>query len=162
VNIPSIVLRLEYEAPEAMIPGAIIFGGVAQIPSWSKVLEEYPNFVKTQNPEQRIQVTEAFNPLNCSVLKVSHHGSKHGTVLECAEVLNPEYALVSCSGSSAYGFPHEIALLSLKEETDRMYFTDYSVAGKARSGTTVVVSPGTEPPGVVSIGEERGAMASPP
>jgi len=53
-------------------------------------------------------------------------------------------------------------MLSLKEETDRVYFTDYSNAGKARSGTTVVVSPGTGSPGMVSIGEERSAMASPP
>jgi len=76
--------------------------------------------------------------------------------------LNPEYAIVSCSDSSAYGFPHEIALLSLKEETERVYFTDYSNVGKARSGTTVVVSLRTGSPGIVSIGEERSAMTSPP
>jgi beta-lactamase superfamily II metal-dependent hydrolase len=102
-------------------------------------------------------MTEATNPLNFDVLRVSHRGGKQGTVAECAEVPNLEYVIVSCSGSSAYGFPHEIALLSLKEETDRVYFADYSNAGKARSGTAVVVSRG-----MVSIGDERSAMASPP
>ena len=101
----------------------------------AKVLEEYPNFVRTTNPEQRIQVDKPFNPLNCQVLKVSHHGSKHGTALECVEILDPEYAIVSCSDSSRHGFPHEIALLSIKEKTDRVFFTDYSTTEKPKSGT---------------------------
>ena len=48
------------------------------------------------------------------------------------------------------------------EKTDRMLFTDYSMAGKARSGTTVAVSKGTDVPDILSGGEERSAMASPP
>jgi hypothetical protein len=50
----------------------------------------------------------------------------------------------------------------MREGTERAYLTEYSEAGKARSGTTVVVSLGTGSPGIVSIGEERSAMASPP
>jgi len=162
INNASIVLKLEHKAPTATKPFVMVLGGDAQFLSWSKVLEEYPNYKKTENPEQRIQVAEPFNPLNCQVLKVSHHGSKHGTALEYVETLDPEYAIVSCSSSSTYGFPHEIALLSLMEETDRILFTDYSTAGKTRSGTTVAVSKGTDVPDIISGGEERTAMASPP
>ncbi|MCK5309027.1 MAG: hypothetical protein KAJ64_00075, partial [Thermoplasmata archaeon] len=132
--------------------------------SWSKVLEEYPNYVKTDNPDQIIQVDKSFNPLNCQVLKVSHHGSKHGTALECVETIDPEYAIVSCSGSSSYGFPHEIALLSLMEkmEMDRISFTDYSMPKKPRSGTTVIISQGTTRPEIVSLGDERSDLPNPP
>ena len=158
----SVVLRLEYKAPGAVNPLVIVLGGDAQFLSWSKILEEYPNYVKTENPDQRIQATESFNPLDCQVLKVSHHGSKHGTTLECVEVLDPEHAVVSCSGSSAYGFPHEIALLSLKEKTDRILLTDYATGGKPKSGTTVVVSKGTDVPEIVSLGEDRSGVPNPP
>lgn len=162
INNASVVLKLEYKAPTAAKPFVIVLGGDAQWHSWAKVLEEYPNFVRTTNPEQRIQVDKLFNPLNCQVLKVSHHGSKHGTALECVEILDPEYAIVSCSESSRHGFPHEIALLSIKEKTDRVLFTDYSVAGTPKSGTTVVVSDGIGSPDIVTLGEDRDGSPSPP
>ena len=163
INNASIVLKLEYKAPDVVNPSIIILGGDAQFLSWSKVLEEYPNSVKTGNPDQII-LDKSFNPLNCQVLKVSHHGSKHGTSLECVETIDPEYAIVSCSGSSSYGFPHEIALLSLMEkmEMDRISFTDYSMPKKPRSGTTVIISQGTTRPEIVSLGDERSDLPNPP
>ncbi len=162
INNASVLLKLEHKTPGAASPSVIVLGGDAQFPSWSKVLEEYPNFVKTENPQQRVMVMEASNPLNCNVLKVSHHGSKHGTALECVEILDPECAIVSCSGSSSYGFPHEIAMLSIEEMTDRLYFTDYSMAGKPKSGTTVVISHGIGTPEIVSLGDDRSALPNPP
>ncbi len=164
INNASIVLKLEYKSPNVVNPSVIILGGDAQFLSWSKVLEEYPNYVKTDNPDQLITVERSFNPLNCHVLKVSHHGSKHGTTLECVETLDPEYAIVSCSGSSSYGFPHEIAMLSLEEETemDRIFFTDYSTRKKPRSGTTVIVSQGTTRHEIISLNEERSVLVNPP
>lgn len=162
INNASIVLKLEYKAPSVKNPSIIILGGDAQFLSWSKVLEEYPNYVKTDNPDQKIKVDKSFNPLNCQVLKVSHHGSKHGTALEYVETLNPEYAIVSCSGSSSHKFPHEIARLSLMEETNRIFFTDYSTPNKPKSGTTVVISHGTNRPEIVTLGEDRTVLANPP
>lgn len=162
INNASILLKLEYKSPDSSRPNVIILGGDAQWPSWSKVLEEYPNYVKTENPQQRVKVMEASNPLNCNVLKVSHHGSKHGTALECIETLDPEYAIISCSGSSTYGFPHEIAMLSIKEKTDRLYFTDYSLSDMPKSGTTVVISHGIGSPEIVSLGDDRSALPTPP
>jgi beta-lactamase superfamily II metal-dependent hydrolase len=162
INNASVLLKLEYKAPGSSTPSVIVLGGDAQYPSWSKVLEEYPHFVKTENPQQKIQATSSFNPLNCQVLKVSHHGSKHGTALECIEVLDPEYAIVSCSGSSTYGFPHEIALLSIKEMTSRVFFTDFDAPAKPKSGTTVVVSQGTGTPEIVERLDKSTEMANPP
>lgn len=162
INNASVLLKLEHKAPEAATPSVIILGGDAQLPSWSRVMEEFPRFVKTQNPEQKIKVTEASNPLNCNVLKVSHHGSKHGTALECIETLDPECAIVSCSGTSTYGFPHEIAMLSIKEKTDRLYFTDYSMEGNPKSGTTVVISRGIGTPEIISLGDGPSGSPSPP
>jgi beta-lactamase superfamily II metal-dependent hydrolase len=162
INNASVVLKLEYKAPDAVNPSTIILGGDAQFESWAKVIEEYPRYEKTTNPDQKIQVEKSFNPLNCQVLKVSHHGSKHGTALEYVETLDPEYAIVSCSSSSSYGFPHEIALLSLMEETEKIYFTDYQTPEKSRSGTTVLISHGTTRPEIVSLREERSQLASPP
>lgn len=162
INNASVMLKLEYKAPGSSTPSVIILGGDAQLPSWSKVLEEYPHYKKTEDPQQKIQLSSPFNPLNCQVLKVSHHGSKHGTALECVEVLDPEYAIVSCSGSSSYGFPHEIALLSIKESTDRVFFTDYESVGKPRSGTTIVTSKGVGTPDVTGLLEDANTMANPP
>jgi len=162
INNASIVLKLEHKAPEASTPSVIVLGGDAQFDSWSRIVDEFPKWEKTENPYQRIKVTEACNPLNCNVLKVSHHGSKHGTALECVEILNPEYAVVSCSGSSTHGFPHEIALLSLREETDNVFFTDYSKDGMPKSGTIVVVSQGTGRTQIIPRREDQTVIPDPP
>jgi len=92
----------------------------------------------------------------------SRHGGEHGTALEFVETLSPGYAIVPCSGASSYGFPHEIALLSLKEKTGRIFFTDYMTAGRPKSWTTIVISQGTDVPEIVSLGEERNAVPNPP
>lgn len=167
INNASVVLKLEYKAEDVVNPSVIILGGDAQFLSWSKILEEYPNYMKTNNPDQKIQVEKSFNPLNCRVLKVAHHGSKHGTALECVERLDPEYAIVSCSGSSRHRFPHEIARLSLEDvskmgEKDRIYFTDYSEPEKPKSGTTVVTTNGTTTHNFVHLREETSEVPDPP
>lgn len=122
---------------------------------------EFPAWEKTENPDQRIQVDRGHNPLNCQVLKVSHHGSKHGTLLEFVEKMNPGHAIISCSSSSSYGFPHEIAKMALEETSNDLYFTD-GTAHDERAGTVVVVSNGTNRPEVITLGEERSALATPP
>jgi len=167
INNASVILKLEYLDPKAdsetTKPSVTILGGDAQFRSWAKVLEEYPNHKMTTNPDQRIQMKKPFNPLNCQVLKVAHHGSKHGTALEYVETLDPEHAIVSCSDTSRYGFPHEIALLSLMEEAkDNLYFTDYDKGEWERKGTTVVASNGTNLNKIGFCWEERSVMADPP
>ena len=161
INNASIVLKLEYKAKGVKNPSVIILGADAQFDSWSNVVEEFPAWEKTANPDQRIQVDRGRNPLNCQVLKVSHHGSKHGTLLEFVEKLSPGHAIVSCSSTSSYGFPHEIAKLALEETSSGLYYTD-GAPHESRSGTTVVVSNGTNRPEIRELGEARSAMAAPP
>lgn len=162
INNASIVIKLEYKASHVKNPSVIILGGDAEFPSWAKITEEYPHYEKTENPDQRIKVEKSFNPLNCDVLKVSHHGSKHGTGLEYIERLNPEYAIISCSETSGHGFPHEIAKLSLKEMTNRIFYTDHTPQDGQRGGTIVVVSQGTRVPEIICRGEAKDEPANPP
>jgi beta-lactamase superfamily II metal-dependent hydrolase len=166
INNASVVLKLEYldpgADPEVTKPSVVILGGDAQFDSWAKVLEEYPHHEKTTNPDQRIKMEKSFNPLNCQALKVAHHGSKHGTALEYVEILDPEHAVVSCSDSSRYGFPHEIALLSILDETQKIYFTDYDDDEWQKKGTTIVIGNGTNYLDFDFIGEGRSDPANPP
>ena len=48
--------------------------------------------------------------LRANVLKVSHHGSKHGVNLELVERMAPDLTLISSvPGKGKYGFPHTVA-----------------------------------------------------
>ena len=117
INNASIVLKLDYAGK------SIILAGDAQWDSWGKITEEFPRYVETDNPDQHIQIDTPYNPLKSDVLKVAHHGSKHGTSLEPIEVLDPKYAIITCAKVSSYGFPHKIALMSLEEKADNILDT---------------------------------------
>ncbi len=108
INNASIVLKLEYTDRE------IILTGDAQWDSWAKITEEFPHYKKTENPDSKIQYGSSFNPLKCDILKVSHHGSKHGTALEYIERLDPNYAVIS--HSTRFNMPDNIAMESIREE----------------------------------------------
>jgi len=114
INNSSIVLKLAYKDE------SIVLAGDAQLESWGKVTEEFPHFEKTSNPAQHIKVEKSFLPLDCKFLKVSHHGSKHGTALEVIEKLKPNVAAITCDSPSEYGFPHHLATDSIKELTDKV------------------------------------------
>ena len=109
INNSSIVLKLTYAEK------TVILAGDAQFESWGKITEEFPHFEKTKNPLQHIQVDEDHFPLNCYFLKVAHHGSKHGTVLEALEKLKPNVAAISCGQPSRWNFPHFLAAGALNE-----------------------------------------------
>ncbi|MFH2111193.1 MAG: MBL fold metallo-hydrolase [Candidatus Bathyarchaeota archaeon] len=114
INNSSIVLKLTYKDE------TIILAGDAQLESWGKVTEEFPHFEKTSNPSQHIKVEKNYFPLDCRFLKVSHHGSKHGTALEVVEKLKPNVAAISCDSPSEYGFPHHLATDSIEEVTKKV------------------------------------------
>ena len=69
INNASIVVKLTYGEK------SIILGGDAQMDSWAKITEEFPNYQKTTDPEQHIKL-ETHNPLDSIFLKVSHHGQE--------------------------------------------------------------------------------------
>jgi len=109
INNASIVLKLTYAGRSA------ILAADAQWDSWAKMTEEFPHFEKTLDPLQHIKKEKDFFPLRCDVMKVAHHGSKHGTALEAIERLRPKYAVISCDRPSRHEFPDELATDALKD-----------------------------------------------
>jgi competence protein ComEC len=87
INNASIVLRLEY-TPQF----SLLLAADAQFESWAKMVLDHGN------------------QLSARVLKVSHHGSNHGTNLEVLKRIRPEYAVISVGSHEQYQFPHPEAL----------------------------------------------------
>ena len=109
------------------------------------------------------------NPLGCSVVKVSHHGSMHSIPLDVYERMSPELAVITTKqkvSSKTVGertltrsiFPHLTAVLALEEADSRVVTTDGSYeaevdkdnvphdAALAHEGSViVVVPPGGQP-----------------
>ena len=87
INNASLVLRLEY-TPQF----TLLLAADAQFESWAKIVLEHGG------------------QLSSRVLKVSHHGSNHGTNLEVLKRIRPEYAAISVGPHERYQFPHPEAL----------------------------------------------------
>jgi beta-lactamase superfamily II metal-dependent hydrolase len=117
INNSSIVLKLTYAER------TVILAADAQWDSWAKMTEEFPHFEKTSDPLQHLKVKKDFLPLKCQLMKVAHHGSKHGTALEAIERLKPKYAAISCGRPSRYDFPHKLATGALEELDTRIMST---------------------------------------
>jgi beta-lactamase superfamily II metal-dependent hydrolase len=117
-NNASIVLRISYKQATA------ILAGDAHFDSWGKITEEFPRTSKISFFEDaKIERSEGTNQLNCQLLKVSHHGSKHGTSLEYLEKLNPGYFMITCGSPDWYtqnkpgwgvDWPHPLARLAIE------------------------------------------------
>ncbi len=93
-NNASIVLLLTYGSSK------LLFAGDAQFTNWSHCCVSQQDFLKAQ------------------VLKVSHHGSKHGTFLEALEAINPRIAVVSGENNlndPNGGFPHPLTVETMNE-----------------------------------------------
>jgi len=123
INNASIVLKLEFNNK------SVILTGDAQWDSWARITEDFPHFQKTDNPDHKIQIKNHFNPLECDILKVAHHGSKHGTSLEYIEKLGrssrfdkgPRHAVIS--HGTRYDFPHTITTRIFKEAKTQSILT---------------------------------------
>lgn len=116
VNNASIVLQLKYQNK------SIILAGDAQWDSWGKISEEFPYYFKTQNKFQRIKTNSPFNPLKCNILKIAHHGSKHGCDIEMLERMNPKYSVIS--HGNRFNFPNEITKKIISDVVDNKYRTE--------------------------------------
>lgn len=132
-NDASIILRIYYKYSR------ILLTGDAQFNSWGKVAEEFPRmttisfFKDAIGLAKRREVTEQ---LESNLIKLSHHGSKHGSSLEYLERVKPEYVVVSAASNDWYlnnkpanwlnGFPHQLVkdmVKLLKVDVDKMYVT---------------------------------------
>jgi len=141
-NNASVVIRLEYPylSPEAgfaqrnatgdaddRAARAIILGGDAQTDAWGQVLQDFPHLDRdSDNWSRLISARKGREPLLCDVLKVSHHGSKHGVNLELVERFGdtgsgpsrgPRYLVCSSAegAASTHGFPHTVTQEIMRE-----------------------------------------------
>jgi hypothetical protein len=132
INDSSITLRVEFPAARVVSRGAgrellkdpntttLIMGADAQTTSWAFVETEFPELHTTDNAAAKaIQAANGEDALKAKVLKVSHHGSKHGINLELVERINPALTLVSSTADGPkHHFPHLLAQEALREAKD--------------------------------------------
>jgi competence protein ComEC len=118
-NNASIVMLILYKDAKA------ILAGDAQFDSWGKITEEFPRTTKISYfKEALVERSEGSNQLACQLLKVGHHGSKHGTSLEYLERLDPKYFMITCAESQWYqlnepkwgtDWPHPLTMGAINE-----------------------------------------------
>ncbi len=100
---------------------ALVLGADAQTLSWSYVLVDFPLLFKSGTPAAKaIGAAQAdTDALAADVLKVSHHGSKHGVNLELVERIAPKLTLVSSvGGGGEFFFPHTVTQEVIREGLD--------------------------------------------
>lgn len=152
INNASIVLRFEHHDQPVLMtkskefgedqttedereasPAVVILAGDAEFDSWSHICQEYPRLEKTVTHQPLVR--KIVNYLECSVVKVAHHGSMHSAPLDIYEKMKPKKAIISTKqeisgikvGSRTLNrslFPHQSAVISLEESGAEMATTD--------------------------------------
>lgn len=129
INDASVSLRIEYPASRVVQRGehreliergrssALVLGGDAQTLSWSYVLTDFPHLHASHSAAAAsIRAAVGADLLGGDVLKVSHHGSKHGVNLELVERISPALTFISSvAGGGSYNFPHTVAQELIRE-----------------------------------------------
>ncbi len=132
INDSSISLRVEFPAARVVQRGAgrellenpnttaMILGADAQTTSWAFVATDFPELHTRDNEAAKaIRAAQGADALRAKVMKVSHHGSKHGVNLELVERINPALLLVSSTADGPkYHFPHLLGQEALREGRD--------------------------------------------
>jgi hypothetical protein len=136
VNDASISLRIEFPvhryleerqkteqggAVDTQATRSLILGADAQTISWSYVVSDFPFLRGSETPAAKaIAAAQGdVDLLKADVLKVSHHGSKHGVNLELVERIAPKVTLISSvGGGGQFNFPHEVAQDLIREAID--------------------------------------------
>jgi beta-lactamase superfamily II metal-dependent hydrolase len=171
MNNASIVLRLEHHSEDALTirsqdyvgnvsqenireagKSVVILAGDAEFDSWGHITEEFPRLERST--EHNPLVNKMINYLACHTVKVAHHGSMHSSPLDVYEKMSPSLAIISTKqavSTSAVGtrnmFPHDSAILALKESGAKIFTTDGSYpanltgASLSQPGSFVIVVP---------------------
>lgn len=118
-NDASIVLRIKFGNSYA------ILGADAEYASWGKITEEFPR-TRTidffDDAMGLVERSDTADQLKCDLLKIAHHGSKHGTSLEYLERLRPRRIVVPAGSQAWYQanlsnwvgkFPHPLVSQTL-------------------------------------------------
>jgi len=202
MNNASIVLRLEHRREDMLLirsreftgnvsleaereagQSVIILAGDAEFDSWAQIAYEFPRLERTTEHEPLVK--RMVNYLACSVVKVAHHGSMHSSPLDVYEKMAPELAIVSTeqemSAKMINGkewerglFPHQSAILALREcgarivTTDGSYESEIVEGGQARDpdlahpgGIVAVLPPGGKPRWM-KLDDRKGDVPDPP
>ncbi|MHA2248639.1 MAG: ComEC/Rec2 family competence protein [Candidatus Hodarchaeales archaeon] len=118
-NNSSVVLKVKFQ------DSYIIIAGDAEFASWAKSTEEFPRMERVTYMEDALGLAErdeTEDQLACNLLRMSHHGSKHGSSLEYLERLHPSWIVVSAGSDQWYidnepdwrgRFPHPLVLQTL-------------------------------------------------
>lgn len=96
----------------------MLLGADAQFRSWAQTSVDFPNLEQETNEVLARELRAATGPdyLRADVLKLSHHGSKHGVNIELLERVGARATLVSSQiGAGSYNFPHLLALEAVRE-----------------------------------------------
>ena len=104
-----------------------ILAADAEFASWGKITEEFPRKNSIEYVDDALglsQREETADQLKCGVLKLAHHGSKHGNTLEYLERLKPNHVIIPAGDQAWYAsnlsnwagkFPHSITDSILSE-----------------------------------------------
>lgn len=136
VNDASITLMVEYPAtkvqtePDPKDPKRInrrlvkrrtrrmLLGADAQFTSWAQATVDFPNLEQEYNPvlARELRAATGTDYLKADLVKLSHHGSKHGVNIELLERVAAPTTLVSSQvGGGSYNFPHLLAMEAVRE-----------------------------------------------
>ena len=119
-NNASIVIKIKFRN------SYIILAADAEYASWGKTTEEFPRTEGITFYSDALGLAERGEPsdqLKCNLLRISHHGSKHGTSLEYLERLKPKYVVIPAGNQQWYrnyvpdwegDFPHPLVEKTLE------------------------------------------------
>lgn len=136
VNDASITLMVEYPATKVLsesdpadprrvnrrlVKGQsrrLLLGADAQFKSWAQATVDFPDLEQEYNPvlARELRAATGRDYLKADLLKLSHHGSKHGVNIELLERVAASMTLVSSQvGGGSYNFPHLLAMEAVRE-----------------------------------------------
>ncbi len=129
INNASLTLRVDFPASRVVQRDdrrnlidkhkkrTLILGADAQTLSWSYVFTDFPYLEASDSAAAKaLNAATGDDPLAADILKVSHHGSKHGVNLELVERIGPWLTLISSVAyGGSYGFPHTVAQELIRE-----------------------------------------------
>ena len=84
------------------------------------------DIIMTGDAEKKVErkIIESGISIEAEVLKLGHHGSDTSTSNKFLELVNPEYALISCGVDNKYGHPCEETMEKLQKQNVKVYRTD--------------------------------------
>lgn len=96
----------------------ILLGADAQFTSWAQATVDFPDLEQEYNPvlARELRAATGTDYLKADLVKLSHHGSKHGVNIELLERVAAPTTLVSSQiGGGSYNFPHLLAMEAVRE-----------------------------------------------